>query len=386
MPAWFLLSLWAAITLMLPLPGSAQSNSQLEEKEARAQLEKLQDEIKSISRQISNEKNRKNTLQGQLREAEVTLGKLQKEISQNERALEKSRRQLADLNARQQSLAMARDEQQALIARELRAAYQIGRQGQLKVLLNQEDPNTLSRVLAYYNYFYQARSKHIDKYREILAELKELEPNIQRVTSELAQTRQILEKQYQNLVRAKKSRQLAVATLLASIANKGSQLKQMEQDQHELERLLDAIEQAVVNLKMPENYKPFTAARGTMPWPISGRASHRFGKSRNAGKMRWQGVTIPAKEGTEVSAIHHGRVVYADWLRGSGLLLIIDHGDDYMSLYAHNQSLLREVGEWVTAGTAISTVGSSGGQDSSAMYFEIRYKGKPTNPANWCRR
>jgi len=386
MPARRLLPLLATIVLMLSAPVGAQSNKQPDEEKARAQLEKLQAEISSISRQISNEKNRKNTLQGQLREAEVTLGKLQKKISQNERELEQSRQQLANMNARQQALASSRDEQQALIARELRAAYQLGRQGQLKVLLNQEDPNTLSRVLAYYRYFFQARNRHIEKYREILAELDELEPGIRKVTAELAQTREILEKQYQSLVKAKQTRELAVTKLLASIKDKGSQLKQMERDQRELERLLEAIEQAVVNLTMPENYKAFTAARGTMPWPVPGRASHRFGKPRNAGKMRWQGVTIPAKEGTEVSAIHHGRVVYADWLRGSGLLLIIDHGDDYMSLYAHNQSLLRDVGEWVTAGTAISTAGSSGGQDSSAVYFEIRYKGKPTNPASWCRR
>ena len=160
----------------------------------------------------------------------------------------------------------------------------------------------------------------------------------------------------------------------------------MERDQRELEELLEAIEEALVNLAMPENYKPFSTAKGTMPWPISGRASHRFGKSRNEGKMRWQGVTIPANAGTTVAAIHHGRVVYADWLRGSGLLIIIDHGEGYMSLYAHNQSLLREVGEWVSAGTNISTVGSTGGLEKSALYFEVRVKGKPTNPASWCRR
>jgi septal ring factor EnvC (AmiA/AmiB activator) len=121
-----------------------------------------------------------------------------------------------------------------------------------------------------------------------------------------------------------------------------------------------------------------------MPWPVKGKPSNTFGRARNEGKMRWQGITIPAKEGVTVRAIHHGRVVYSDWLRGSGLLLIIDHGDGYMSLYAHNQSLLRDVGEWVTAGTPISTVGSSGGRDRAALYFEIRHQGKPTNPAKWC--
>ncbi len=377
-----ILPLLLAVTLLLPLSGHAKTD----EEKTRAQLEQLQGDIKKISRQISSEKSRKNTLQDQLRKAEVTLGALQKDIAKTEKALGQSRAQLSELNARQRQLEKSRDEQRELIARELRAAYQTGQQGQLKVLLNQEDPNTLARAIAYYRYFYQARNKHIDKYREILVELEQLEPAILGVTQQLESSRNALKKEQQNLVQAKASRELAVSKLQTSIRNKGGKLKQMEQNQRELEELLEAIEQAVVNLKMPENYKAFSAAKGSMPWPISGRASHRFGKSRNEGKMRWQGVTIPAKEGTKVAAIHHGRVVYADWLRGSGLLIIIDHGEGYMSLYAHNQSLLRDVGEWVSAGASISTVGSTGGRDSSALYFEVRSKGKPTNPASWCRR
>jgi septal ring factor EnvC (AmiA/AmiB activator) len=159
----------------------------------------------------------------------------------------------------------------------------------------------------------------------------------------------------------------------------------MEQNRKELEKLVAAIEKAVANLEVPDDYQPFKAARGTMPWPIGGKRANSFGRPRNEGKMRWQGVTIPASEGDSVKAIHHGRVVYADWLRGSGLLMIIDHGEGYMSLYAHNQSLLREVGEWVSAGTPISTVGNSGGQEQSALYFEIRHQGKPTNPTKWCK-
>ena len=314
------------------------------------------------------------------------MGALQKDIANNKKELGESRQRLAKLKARQMALRKSRDEQQELIARELRAAYQMGRQGELKILLNQEDPNTLARAIAYYRYFYQARNEYIERYREILTELAELEPGIAKVTAELEDRGKDLAQQQKNLVKAKSAREQAVQNLVASIRDKGGKLKQMEQDQRQLEKLLAAIEQALVNLKMPENYKAFSAARGSMPWPISGRASHRFGNSRNAGKMTWLGVTIPAKEGTRVSAIHHGRVVYADWLRGSGLLIIIDHGDDYMSLYAHNQSLLRDVGEWVSAGTDISTVGSTGGKDSAALYFEVRHKGKPVNPAKWCRR
>jgi septal ring factor EnvC (AmiA/AmiB activator) len=261
----------------------------------------------------------------------------------------------------------------------------MGGDAHIKVLLNQQNPNTVSRAMAYYEYFFAARTQLLASYRETLAGLAQLENEISRTSAALEVNRQALQQQRQALAGAQEARKQAVASLSADIDSKGSQLQQLERDRGKLEELLKAIEEAVVNLKVPSDYQAFAAARGKMPWPLAGKPSNRFGTSRNEGKMRWQGLTIPAREGTPVHAIHHGRVVYADWFRGSGLLLIIDHGDGYMSLYAHNQSLLREVGEWVTAGTPISTVGSSGGLDKPALYFEVRHNGKPTNPSAWCR-
>jgi septal ring factor EnvC (AmiA/AmiB activator) len=159
----------------------------------------------------------------------------------------------------------------------------------------------------------------------------------------------------------------------------------MAEDQEELQRLLELIEQAVADLEVPAEYQAFEAFRGQLPWPVAGRASNRFGARRGQGTLRWQGLVIPAEEGSTVNAIHHGRVVFADWFRGSGLLLIIDHGDGFMSLYAHNEALLREVGEWVSAGAAVATVGNSGGRAEPGLYFEIRKDGKPTDPVAWLR-
>jgi septal ring factor EnvC (AmiA/AmiB activator) len=261
----------------------------------------------------------------------------------------------------------------------------MGRDAHVKVLLSQQNPQTVSRVMAYYDYFFAARTDLLASYRETLAGLEQLETEISQTSGRLEDTMRTLQQQREALADAQVARKQAVAGLSADIASKGSQLQQLERDRGKLEELLKALEEAVANLKVPADYQAFAAARGKMPWPLAGQPSNRFGTSRNAGKMRWQGLTIPAREGTPVHAIHHGRVVYADWFRGSGLLLIIDHGDGYMSLYAHNQSLLREVGEWVTAGTPIGTVGSSGGLDKPALYFEIRHNGKPTNPSAWCR-
>ena len=372
--------------LALLLSGTAHTApGEPDEHEVRSKLEQLQGDIKRVGEEISADSARRNSLQQELREAELNLGRLQKEMAANQRALVASQEELTELQQQRGELEQARDAQQARIALELKTAWQLGQQGQVKVLLNQESPHTVARAMAYYRYFFKARNDLVANYRETLGELQAVELRIAGTLDQLAGQQAMLEEQQAQLVTAQASREKTVASLNDSIQSKAEQLKQMEQNRRELESLIAAIEKAVADLEVPDDYQPFKSARGKMPWPLAGRRTNNFGKPRNEGKMRWQGVTIPAKEGTRVNAIHHGRVVYADWLRGSGLLVIIDHGDGYMSLYAHNQSLLREVGEWVSAGTPISTVGNSGGQERPALYFEIRHQGKPTNPGGWCK-
>ena len=373
------------LALILLASLSLAATGQSDEEKARSDLQQLQRDIQQIQRDISSATTRKNKLQRQLRDAEVELGELQRAMAGNRSTISASEKELASLEKQREALELARDQQQARIAIELKTAWQMGRQGQIKVLLNQESPHTVARAMGYYRYFFEARNELLGQFRETLEQLQVVEQEIESTLARLGQQQRALEKQQQQLVKARETRTLAVAKLNDSIRDKGQQLKQKEQDRRELEKLLKAIEEAVVNLEVPENYQAFNSARGKMPWPVKGKPSNRFGRPRNEGKMRWQGVNIPAAEGTTVKAIHHGRVVYADWLRGSGLLLIIDHGDGYMSLYAHNQSLLRDVGEWVSAGTPIGTVGDSGGLDRAALYFEIRHQGKPTDPARWCR-
>jgi murein hydrolase activator len=356
-----------------------------EEKEARGKLQQLRADIKRIGREISTDSERKNSLQQELKQAEVTLGRLQSDKAANERAIAASEEELISLRQQRGELEKARDTQQARIALELKTAWQLGQQSQVKVLLNQESPHTVARAMAYYRYFFKARNELVTSYRETLTQLQALELRMAATLDQLANQQATLEKQQAQLVTAQATRARAVASLSDSIESKAEQLKQMEQDRKELEDLIAAIEKAVADLDVPDDYQPFKSAKGKMPWPLIAKRANNYGQPRNDGKMRWQGVTIPAKEGTQVSSIHHGRVVYADWLRGSGLLMIIDHGEGYMSLYAHNQSLLREVGEWVSAGTPISTVGNSGGQERPALYFEIRHQGKPTNPGGWCK-
>ena len=367
---------------MLPLAGHSQSD----EEKARAELKELQADITRINREISSANKRRDKLQNQLREAELEQSRISRDINRANQAIANQRDELRQLQKQKSELELQRDEQQTRIALELRTAWQMGQQGQIKVLLNQESPDTVARVMAYYRYFFRARNELLNEFRTTLETLQSTQQRIASTVTELEQRQAALATKQKELAKAQQTREQAVAQLNQSIKGKGAELKQLEADQKELQQLLDAIHEAVVNLQVPDNYQPFKAAKTRMPWPVPGRASSRFGDQRNQGKMRWQGVTIPAPAGTPVKAIHHGRVVYADWLRGMGLLLIIDHGDGYMSLYAHNQTLLREVGEWVSAETPISTVGDSGGLSRPALYFEVRAKGKPVNPAHWCRR
>lgn len=373
------LCLWACLLAA----GNASGES--EEEQARAELKQLQQQIELITRELASARTQLSDQQEQLRAAELRLGQLQREMSANLAAIASTEQELGALEARQRELEQARDGQQVRIGTELRAAWQMGQQGTLKVLLSQESPHTVARAMAYYRYFFHARNNLVADYRATLEELSTVRARSEAAAQELLAQQASLEAQRQEVLASRQERELLIASLAASISSQNQELQQLQRDRAELESLLEAIAQTVVELQLPEDYQPFTSLRGTLPWPVEGRRSNSFGASRGAGGMRWQGINLVADEGTTVRAIHHGRVVYADWLRGSGLLLILDHGDGYMSLYAHNQSLLKDVGEWVAPGTPISTVGNSGGLDQYGLYFEIRKGGKPVDPVVWCR-
>jgi septal ring factor EnvC (AmiA/AmiB activator) len=354
-----------------------------EEAQTRDKLARLMQEIAALSDDLKSDLEQRSSLRDALRKSEVAIGVIRRKINSTREELARNRKQLESLEDQRQQLLVARGRQQELINRELQTAYQMGKQAQLRVLLNQEDPATLARAMTYYDYFYQARQQHIRRYLEIVERIEVLQPEIRQTTQSLESNRQTLDTQEAELVERQRQRQRELAELNATIETKDQKLQKLDRDREELERLLEVIEQAVADMEVPAQYQPFERVRGQMPWPVAGKPSNRFGSRRSQGSQRWQGLVIPAKEGSEVTAIHHGRVVFADWFRGSGLLLIIDHGDGFMSLYAHNEALLRDVGEWVSAGAPIATVGNSGGRDEFALYFEIRKDGKPTNPANW---
>lgn len=238
--------------------------------------------------------------------------------------------------------------------------------------------------MKYLQYLNTARVQEINAYTKTLAELERLKPTITNEQQRLQQTRNSLNSEFSQLRGEQTNRELALKAINKAISSKDKELANRKAERKRLEQLLVAVEQAVANLALPPEYREFSERRGKMRWPVKGVISNSYGSRKTTGGLRWQGVSLKAAEGSPIRSIHNGRVVFADWFKGQGLLLIVDHGDGYMSLYAHNQSLLRETGDWIKAGEPIATVGSSGGLTQPSLYFEIRHKGKPVNPGHWC--
>lgn len=356
-----------------------------DERAARAELEALNARMEAVAAAQRRDEAQRGRLQRRLREAETELASLAGTVADVEERIAELEARRRAIEGESRRLAARRDEQRARIAVELRSAWRRGGESHLKLLLNQEDPAGLARLLTYYRYLTVARQARIAAFRTTLEALAATERAARSNAAALDSERRALETRRRELAAVRGERRQAVADLAANITARGERLQRLQRDAAALEQVLEEIAAAVRDLAVAPDYQPFTAARGAMRWPTEGRLGNRFGRPRNQGKMRWRGVTINAETGTPVNAIHHGRVVYADWLRGSGLLLVLDHGEGYMSLYAHNETLLRDVGDWVTAGAPIATVGASGGRERPALYFEIRHRGDPVDPGDWCR-
>lgn len=364
--------------LLLALPLSAKEPSAKD-------LEILKSRIHGVQEKLNTLHGEARTQEQDLRRAEVAIGRINDDIRRTETDIRAQNSKLLKLRDERQQLEASRSHQQTLMKAHLREAWQLGRAQRLRVLFNQEHPETLSRHMTWYRYFNEARAAQVERYQQTIARLDSIEPDIVAATAALETARNRLMSEQEALAVQQQARKQALAALKRDIHSADTELGRLNRERSELETLLRAVEDSIANLTLPSDATPFAKARGRLPWPVAGRMAHSYGSARGS-NMRWQGVLIRANSGQPVQAIHHGRVVFADWFRGLGLLVIIDHGDEYLSLYAHNQSLLKEVGEWASAGEPVATVGTSGGQAEAGLYFEIRHRGKPENPTRWCRK
>ena len=373
----FALTLSALLGLGAPNPAHATDNS--------AQLEQLRAQIRSLRDELQSDKQRKQSLQAWLRNTEKRLGKLAALLRALERQIAANKRELANLQQQRGGLQASLQGQRVALAQQVRAAYATGRQEYLKILLNQQDPAAVARTLTYYDYYNRARLEQIRKIDANLQELATVEKKISDKTAQLEQNRLEQVEEQRQRERTRDERAEVLAKLSQDIQAKGERLAQMLEDERRLQGIIDRIADQALDAPELSSGQPFAQLRGQLIWPAQGRLSVRFGAARHIGELKWQGVLISSHEGNDVRAISHGRVAFSDWLRGFGLLTIIDHGDGYMSLYGGNQSLYKEVGDWVEAGEVIAAVGNSGGREQTGLYFEIRHNGTPTDPLKWCR-
>ncbi len=377
-----------ALSLMLcGLFASSTSSFALSDDEQRqARLTELKATIDQLKNELQNIRSNRNDLLSELETAETKIGKLSEKVKELREQLENKQSQLNQLQGEKEALARVKKQQMASVEQQINAAYRLGQQSSLKMLLNQQDPTQVARNMYYLDRVLSSQTTKIKTYVSTINRLEQLEPEITQATHELKQHHQTLEAKRQDLLNRFADRQRTLNKLDATLSSKDAQLAALEKDRKNLEDLLQRVVMVTGDLSVAVSNRPFKELKGKLLWPAKGKLLNRYGSSRVAGKIRWQGVTIGANEGTPVHAVHHGRVVFSDYLRGQGLLIIIDHGDGFLSLYAHNQTLYKDIGDWVSAGEQIAAVGLSGGQKRAALYFELRYQGKPTDPQAWLKK
>ncbi|WP_255873845.1 murein hydrolase activator EnvC family protein [Microbulbifer elongatus] len=371
-----------AALLSLALVPACLAQSSDEQQQAR--LAEIKQRIETLQQELNQVKGERDQLLKDLEANEKDISELLQRIDKIKSDMQSRGEKLQELKQEQQQLQESRRSMQRRVEQEVAAAYRLGRQEQIKLLLNQQDPQHIARQLRYHDYFLKQRSRVIEDYVSTLDQLATVSSGIEREQDTLARERDQLEEKRRALVSAQNTRQRTLDKLARQLASKSGELDQLNSDRSRLQRLVDEVGRAIASLISPSDDTPFAKQRGRMHWPTSGRRANAFGQ-RRANGITWTGVTLRAREGAPVKAIHRGRVVFSDYLRGQGMLIILDHGDGYMSLYGHNQSLTRAIGEWVERGDTIAKVGNTGGMSQPGLYFEIRRNGKPQDPTVWCR-
>ena len=353
--------------------------------EAEARLIEVLQEIDQLKVRLESSRSAQRREQQQLKNFDLAIQEAHRELQTLENRQRSQQQELEGLRQQREAYLAQLDQRMDLLAEQLRWSYRSGRQSRIKLVLNQDDPLKVSRLLAYYDYYAAAQAERISLLREALTTLEAMRQSIDATLLQIehltAEQRELIEQ----LSGHRQERQSLLARLARQIESEGSRLSELEQDQKDLESLLARLSDVLADIPADlGNHVGVQGQKGRLPMPVRGLVRHAFGHSRGAG-LNWQGWLIGADAGTEVAAVAYGRVAFADWLRGYGLLMIIDHGQGYMSLYGNNESLLQEVGAWVEPGDTVSVVGMNPGS-GQGLYFELRRDGKAIDPAGWIAR
>jgi len=372
----FFILLCCCLILNIP-PAFAQESSD----SANEKLDQVKKAIKQQRSAINQVDKKRQRLVEQLKANELAIAKISKALNQTKHSLISNKEELAQLKQQHKKLTTDKKKQESILAKQLRAAYSAGHHDYLKLILNQQEPSSIQRTVTYYQYLNNARIQEIDQYKATITELIDVTTKQQEKTKQLQQLNQQQSQQKQSLEQSNKKRQQTVAQLNRQLLNSKERLQQLEAQEANLQEALARIAKLS---KQEINLTGLGKLKRKLAWPVKGKINRSFG-SRKQGYLKWKGVLMAAPVGRQVKTIHNGTVLFSDWLKGYGLVTVIDHGAGYMSLYGHNQALLKSVGDRVETGEPIALVGQSGGQIQSALYFEIRHNGQAVNPKLWCR-
>lgn len=348
-----------------------------------AQVEALKKRIASIDKWLVSAERNRSDLEKQLVATERRISELTRERRSLRAQAEQQQQRLRELQQQENELAETLETQRESLKKQIRAAWMEGDAPALKILLNEIEPGMIARTMTYYEYLSRNTVERLEAFQASLRELQAARAAVQASRVELAKTEASLEQRQQQLADTRKQREQTLAALNADIRTRRGEREDLDADRKRLEQLLEEVQQAIANIPSPNESRPFKSLRNNLPWPAKGRVVSNYGAAYAEGKMRRNGLIMNTQEEAEIKAVHYGRVVFANWLRGFGLMTIIDHGDGYLTLYGHSSSLFTAPGDWVAAGETVALAGRTGGTEDPALYFEVRQNGKPVNPRSW---
>lgn len=347
-------------------------------------LRELRTSIDALKKELDSVRSEHDTQQQILEKSDKAIGDIHSEIRRLERDAVASDSRLARLEQQRSEANTRLVTIRGILERELRTAWMGGRQERVKLLLSQEEPASIGRMLAYQGYFTRARAKRMDVYNAALQALQDAGQEVRSQQAQIVNLQEQRQQQAAQLATEQETQRKLVSALQERLQSGNSQLAKLQQDEQRVNRLVQSLNEAMRDIPPePGSQKSLLQLKGQLHWPVAGRISVPFGARQASGQMTSRGVHISVPAGAEVRAVARGRVAFADWLRGFGLLIIIEHGSGYMTLYGENSSLYKAVGEWVEQGEVISAAGSSGGQSRNGVYLELRKDGQPVNPAAW---
>ncbi|MCK0714786.1 murein hydrolase activator EnvC family protein [Chromohalobacter sarecensis] len=363
--------------------GVSSAWAQNSPEDVKRQLEALGSDIENTQSNLEGTRDERDSAQDALREVETELADTQQRLTGLQREQDQLDQEVAELKQQRQTLEEERRQQRTALAKQLNALYRLGPTPQLKLLLNQTDPARLDRLQQYLNHLNQAREKRLDALAKLEGQLNETQSALQSHQERLDSLASELSKRRETLSDQRSEREAILATYKERYTTQQAKLAALNGDREDAQQLLEQMQAKLDRLEEAPPSTDIEETRGDLPWPVQGDMLATYG---NGDGVDRNGMLIGAAAGTPVTAVHAGRVVFANWMRGFGNLLIVDHGDNVMTLYAHLQRFDVGVGAQVTRGDTLAAVGDSGGRDSPALYFEVRKNGDPIDPSDWIAR